>query len=720
MMKAHAIMLAIAAMFVATFAAAAPSIGGLPSIALEKDGSGMERALDLRLYTSDPGFGASQMGYSIESQSKPDLVDCFIQDGYYISCSGPAEGSEGISTISVRAVNPQGLEAHRTLNVAVSGAPEAVAASLSVDRQEAAMESGRTISFRLTAENNSGKNNCYTASTVIGTGDRHDIKAEISEEGFCLASGESTDFTMSVSSPAGGMTGTYEIEARIEDSKGKIATASALVEVVDDEGALNIERTGSYYVCREPYRQEVSVRLENNSSRAQNISLNAENAILMPTFEFADTKLRHGESDEFAMAISTSALTELGEYTIPVFITSENYYVEKEIRIMLTECGKNTFTMELEPQKISLKKGGSQQAKIVLTSLVNYDQEIFLSADGNLILGLSEMKVMLKAKASKAAYLEVKAPENANDGKYYARVYAWSTEKSVRKTLEVAVKPEHGITLSAENNDFGARICSANNGQTFAVTVSNTGNYTENISFKLDNRNSEIQAVLSDKRMELEEGEDKIVYVFIAPSYSAEPGDYRISIAGKSSNAGDSQELRFRVVETAGDIQKNVLQILSYPTEISLQPGEEKAIQFSIRNPTGGDMRNVKVTIYGAEGGAIVFPASFSLLKAGETKEISRAVTALENAGDREFDATLEVKADGYITVKAIKIKVGGKQGQSTENGFLAGLAVLLGNSGAQLGIILIIAIALIIAIGTAFANRKGGKDASFENGQGA
>ena len=105
-------------------------------------------------------------------------------------------------------------------------------------------------------------------------------------------------------------------------------------------------------------------------------------------------------------------------------------------------------------------------------------------------------------------------------------------------------------------------------------------------------------------------------------------------------------------------------------------------------------MDNVMLRVYGLAGAAEMEPIAFSVLRAGETKAITRDIRALEGSGGKVFNATLEIRADGQITTRDIRVSVE-REGEGGDNP-LAGLAVLFTDGGLLAGAIVLIALILL------------------------
>ena len=646
--------------FAASVYAAAPTLQGVPDITVENDSGALHKFADLRNYAHDTEQDSGTLFYSIEGQGNYRLIDCFIEDEFFLSCGAPEQGLLGMNTVTVSATDGEGNTDTDTVNVNVVEPFTAQGIIFGAEKQNVVIEPGETINVTLSAENNTDEKECFSTGTFLDNDARDEISAEVSNDEFCLNAHENTSFSLSITAFTGARTGDYEAEVSLEGHSGTQREIIG-VEVTDTENPLDIVRLGSFYVCREPYTQEIPIRLENNSNSRETIALNAEHELLLPVFEFPETTLSAGGSDEMNLIIHTNASTALTEYRIPVYARSGNFYVERDIEFRLVECEENFFDLDVSPDKRSIERGSEQSFTITLKSASDEGQYVRLSAESDLPTQLESTEVFLPANGDESVRIKVKARESDEDGAHNVKVYAWNSSEAEDETVKAIVESEHKIGLSVENNDFEARACSATAEQVFEITVKNNGDFNETVEFNIGNPHSFIQAVLSDESIELGKGEEKKVYVFVAPSFDAPLGDYSISFNAESGAETQSEDLRFRVVEPNEIFTQNVIEVVSYPKEVEIAAGEEKTLSFTLRNTSNDEIENVSLRVYGVDNGEVfIFPISLGTLGARESVDVSRKITASENATHKIYAATLEVKGANTVTTAATPLKASG------------------------------------------------------------
>ncbi|HLC79626.1 MAG TPA: hypothetical protein VJG83_04340 [archaeon] len=706
--------MAIALVLISTISFAGSTLQFNPhDVSIPTTSGPVAKLVDLRNYVSDPQNSPSQMFYSIENQTDPYIIDCYLESDYFISCKAPRENS-GVNTIEVKVTNPQGLSNTQSFNVVVSEEARPEIEFIS-SAKKITIEPADAISIMIKGQNNTNETECFEASAILDSRQRDELEVDIAQNEFCLSKNQSTQFSITINSKEDARVGTYNIGVEFTSSK-RVVKIPFTVEVVDSAIPIDVIRVSEFYVCKEPYEQQVRVKLTNNSSKTQTITLSANNEVLLPEFEFAKTTLRANESDEMDLTIHTNQNTTLQDYRIGVFITSEDHLVQRDIEIRLIECQEDAFDISISPQKYTIKTGEKKNFTITLTSKSDKDQYVRLSSDGTIQNRLDSYNVFLPKNGIKRVKLEVVARQTDQPKEHNIRVNAWNDLETERKDVKVQIRPEHLIEMIVQNNNFEARVCSANEGQVFEVTIVNKGDYEEKVKLSLEDIPSKVQVELSETEVKIKKGSEKKIYVFVNPSIEAQIGNYTVTLNAKITGDTVSEKLKFRVVGSEPDAIQGVIQILSYPKQINLMPGEEKIISVTIKNPLNENLQNVKVRIYGAQNAATIPTGNLGELQAGQTKTFERTVIGSEHASPKTYNATLEVRADGYVTTKQVVIRVGPQAQNDQEEGFLAGLAVFLTSGGLAIGIILIVIIAAILLVSLLNSN-KSNSDIEYYNG---
>jgi uncharacterized membrane protein len=169
----------------------------------------------------------------------------------------------------------------------------------------------------------------------------------------------------------------------------------------------------------------------------------------------------------------------------------------------------------------------------------------------------------------------------------------------------------------------------------------------------------------------------------------------------RASTASISQKTLSARVDVTGQPpapESRILEALSYPLEVQLNPGENKDVSFILFNPSSG-IAVTSVEITGLPEG-VSFESIEDAIPSMQKRELKGVLKAGKNARVGEFTASVEINAFGITQKKDLTVKIG-------QQGFLSGLItgfLSLGES-VWLGVIAVI---VIIALLWLFAKAVG------------
>lgn len=645
-------------------AASVPEIRAVPDMTLQKNSGEMVKAIDLRNYASDATTSKENLAYEIAQQSGTSLVDCFLQDTFFVSCKAPARNMIGSSEIIVRVTNAAGLSDTDTFNINVVESTAPATTAFELERQSITLEPGQTIGVQARVQNNTGKRQCYTLDVMLDNAERKEVRASPAKTEFCLNIGEETSSTVSLTALEDGLTGAYSVDlilTSVSDDELKVTSSimrTLSMHVIDSSGQISIERTSGFFVCREPFTQKINLRIENTSGIPQDVTMSAWEPSLLPSFEFGKTTLLAGASEEISMVIHTNDSTAFGEYSVPVTASTNTFFVKREISFRLVECEKNFFGIKVTPEKRVVKRGEATNFTIMIQSSSKDDQEVSIAVDSNIPTELDRASVFLPANSSREVAFRARARADENFGIHTINVYAWNSNEEETGKVKLEVQGEHAISMVVENNDYDKRTASASKQQVFEVNITNTGAFTEQVRLSLDNPNSSIDARASETSFSLRRGEQKKVLVTILPGLDAKTGKYAVTLRARITGSEAGEALGFKVVEprTLGIIGEP--EITSYPKEVELAKGEERNIVLVITNISNEAMRNVKVRAKGTGEGIYFFSVDAGNIEPGKSIEVKAKITASQNASPSTRFAKLEVAGEGFYASRDIAIKV--------------------------------------------------------------
>ncbi len=715
---ALAIAIAILPAFVS--AADAPILRAVPDITVQKNSQSPAAAIDLSAYANDARDPKEALAYEITGQSNTRLVDCSLQGRSLLICSAPGQDSTGSSEVTVRATNSFGLSDTDTFSINVTEQAAALQGPLTLGTYTISLWQAGTASVPAKVVNTTNSQQCYTLSPVLGNNERRHIELSAGEGDFCLFAGQEMDISLTITALATALPGIYQAEIRL--ISGNLSVSKFISVKVTGGGsianmseAIGIERTSAYYVCNEPFTQQIRLRLTSNSAGRKDISLGAEHAQLLPTFDFPHTTLQPGSAAEIEMKINLNETTRTGDYRVALTATVRNApaagametsIVQSEIVFGIVDCENTPFGLLVTPEKVSLRRGEAGNFTIRLASNIDEGQNIILSAEAGIPLEVAGASVFLPARGNREVSLRAFARSDENFGVHNISVYAWNQKAEHKKIVQAEIMPEHLVALSVQNNDFDAMISSASSQQALEVTVKNSGAYTEDIALYADSPHRAIQVKLSEPSLRLGAGESRKVLVFINPGIEAPLGNHAAPLVARFGGQQTRLELRFKVVKAAAG-NFGSLEITSYPKEIDLNADKEKVLTFVLTNTGSGPLQGVKLSISGL-GGAAFFPSQdIGNIAPGKSVTVTGRIYGTPDAGTGTYFAKLEAtaangaKATKDITLRATSAPqgAGAAAGRPDAGNAIAGLFVLAGNAGAAILIFLagiILAMALL------------------------
>ena len=197
-------------------------LNNLPDITLDEDEGSRQNLINLRDYAADQEDADSQLGFEITGQTSTSVINCFIDNSYYVSCNAPQ--NVGYSTITVRVTDTQGATDTDSFRVTVNDSTpsnEAPVLSGIPDRTinledgyrhnlidlfnyaDDDQDSGNELSFEITGQSNTSDVVCFI------DGDRY-VECDPRDEG-------SSDVTVRVTD-SGGLTDSDTFRITVNDS----------------------------------------------------------------------------------------------------------------------------------------------------------------------------------------------------------------------------------------------------------------------------------------------------------------------------------------------------------------------------------------------------------------------------------------------------------------------------------------------------------------------
>lgn len=680
--------------FSAAYSAGEPALQGIPDISIYENSPQMQKAVNLANYAADDA-GASGLSYEIARQTNTNLMDCFMEDSHYISCKAPKEDSTGMTSITARVTNSKGLSSEDTFNIVVSEKTEPKETSISLERESLTLAPGSSSAIMFEATNNTGDKECYRLTVSMPDDDRTEISARPAEEEFCIEDKQTASFSIIIQAHESARAALYSPALKLKADGGSTMSKTISVNVSNTSSPIGIDRASDYFVCIKPYSQKIEATIENNTGSSQELMLSADNATLLPEFDYRTVSVGQGQDREIGITIHTTHETATGEYTITARAENSTHKVQREMQINLIECDDDIMSLEVTPEQRSISKGEEKTFTITVVNKSDEEQEIFISSEGDIENKVQYSSITLKANAQKKIDLDVRAAESDKKGEHTIKVYAWNSKESEEKKIKVTVASEHNIELEIPENSYASNSISAEKSGIYEIIVHNYGDYDEDVKVSVASQ-AGINAKLSDDSFEMKNNSSRKIYLAVSTELETPAGDYKIPITAKTKKDGAEQDLKVRITKAE---PKTALELTSYPAQIEATQGNESEISFTIRNNSASEARNITISLHGNGKQFVMQPIAIERLGGMESATFKAKIVPSKELEEGVYPAKIEIRAKDFTKALEIKIKVSKASKPEEKPVPATGLFGLSGGS-LILGGIMLLAILALAGIG--------------------
>ncbi len=409
-----------------------------------------------------------------------------------------------------------------------------------LDNNVVALQSGESIGVGITVNNHDSARHCVKLTP--DTNSYNYLTLSILGNSFCLNRGEQSSVTMAIAVDRNTPIGDYSVEVEMEYENGK-KLGNVLVKVLGS-GMIDFSLPAEATLTKEGYTKRISgITVTNYGSEMKEVTLTAESELFLPVFEPASFKLYAGQARPTELVLHINETTALGEYVIPVFVHADNYYLEREIKLIIKEPEreKAAFRLSVPSACIQVSKDSERQISFSVYNLLNEEQTVTLIASGDLMADVNSRELTLPANGSASTFVKVKARSTDSNGEHTITLYAYNDKYDASEEICTVVGPYHSIMLSVPDNNGFARACSAQEMEVFEVSITNVGDYDETVRLGIDNPYSTIGVNISDEEFLLQKGKSKTVYVAVTPSFDTPLGDKIIYLNAYSERGADEE-----------------------------------------------------------------------------------------------------------------------------------------------------------------------------------
>ena len=321
--------------------------------------------------------------------------------------------------------------------------------------------------------------------------------------------------------------GVYEVGIKATSVSGE--KQELLFEIVIEKCHWVDFEPGEYEICQEAL-STTEITIENNGGNKESLVISSDaDWISFPEQKFT---VESGES------MSVEALFDPGEDVIgdveaAVKLESETSYfsTEKMLKAKVSRCFANNVYVDPESQDVC----PCMEANFTL-----FVENIGMLED-NYVVSYNEQtgEMVIKPNETGEVELSFEVPCDKEPGEYPLTVSVESVYPK-EATMNVNVVPHdecYGVTLLAQENvSMDVEVGKA---FSYMFTVYNDGIFMKDYELVMD---APSWIHVSEKSVKLEPDASKDIYLYIAPDYSVEAGNYSVSIAFVGENEQDRKE----------------------------------------------------------------------------------------------------------------------------------------------------------------------------------
>jgi hypothetical protein len=612
------------------------------------------RIYDLRNYASDPEQG-SALNFSL-TQNNPTLMNCFIEDSYYLSCNG-LSNLHGENQLILTATDNKGALTTEEVIISANCFENVI---FSTDDMAICMENFTTYSKQIQIENISNQTKCYEFETEF---DIEGVFATITPNNVCVAPNQKTNIILSINS----------YNSQMDDYKLKLYSTDGSLEMNFDVGIGTCTNFDGFFVeefdrtvCRGE-KWSIPIMVRNTSNETKTISLNADNSYLLPYFERKSITLDANTSRKVNLIVNGKT-APLGYYYIDLSGDANNYHIKKLLELKVIDCSnikERTFILEVPQTCQEVNKGETFNSYFTIKRTRDTCSNPRDPKNISFFTYGLQTELAYNSKEIECFYEEVIEystfiNENENAGIHFLKIKATDGQFEEMKEVCINVLGEGRAQFLLKTTP---KDIMQGTTEIFELEIRNTGDFDEDFNLVASGMAQGITVYFSEQQFSVLKGQTKTIYVAVTANCKKPIGDSSIIITLQGPEELTT-EIRFNVVEAK---YSQNLEFLSYTSQIITKSNTQSEYELILRNNTNQTLTNVEVLVEGNPEDINFEKIIISEIKAGETQIVKGKVFV----GDVEglFTPSYVVFTGNIINKQGFNIFVD----ENPESGFFGG-----------------------------------------------
>jgi uncharacterized membrane protein len=558
--------------------------------------------IDLRDYAYDLE-DKNDLDFELTNQTNDDLIDCFLDDDYFISCDS-ISNQHGSNLLTLKAIDSGNKFAETEMEIETNCFFDGNKRfEFSAEQRGICLEECVTYNTQLTLKNNSTQRECFNFELSYSGYLRTDLgNASSGFLSFCLNEGETSRFPLNIS--------TYDADNEdyvitVEDKDQNISLEFEL-EIGDCENFDGF-RVHEYeaMVCQGEER-DFSVDVTNTSEKRRTIDLMADSTMLLPYFLKNKVTLDAGEKETVQLHVNAKHV-EPGKYRLFLGGDATNYHIEKYFLLEVQDCSnieERNFIITAPQVCFDVSRGQIFESSFSIRKLsecgfCSLDEktvDLFLFGMPN---ELSYDTVTLEGSEEKQIDFAIFVPENAKAGTQLLTITGEEREELPfdseigfieDETICVNVLGESNSLISVRTQAKDILWCDS---EIFELEIINNGDFDEAFDLSSINLPRGVTVSLSQDQVIVPKGSSKIIYVSISTDPNSLIKDNQFITIVLDGNMHIETKIYFNVKEKA---EFEDIEILSSTEMLSLRGNTEGKYHIQLRNNSEREFRNLKIS----------------------------------------------------------------------------------------------------------------------------
>jgi uncharacterized membrane protein len=438
-------------------------------------------------------------------------------------------------------------------------------------------------------------------------------------------------------------------------------------------------------VCAGEYVESISVLVENRTTADMDVTLRAEQSILLPFTDDETVTLENGIEQYVTFSVNVSP-QNVGTFSGTVVAETPQLVMVRPFAVKVNDCPvvqEKTISLKLPTKTYDLPKLKTTNIPITVKNLTDDAQFVEFFVDTEMGYTLNAITIAPNDTATINAAFSPDTTIPA--GKKLVNITAIAGGYSITQSLNVNV-----LSLDLLELEPVSSVYDLTEGETKTMDfiVHNLGDSPQTVSFSTQQTIPDVSFTFSPATVTLNAGKSTRVSVSIHANNTVSVPRVNTFIV---ANGRTSALLPVAFTILPADESSVVVTFVSAPTEITLNADEQKEISVSIRNDSDSSVFGLHFKLVGVNGAniSVIGPASITLAP-HETKTIALKIVTQEDTPPGAYSPTLVVQGKNGVGSIPLVVRVN----DSFVNGLLTGLVTFANERAGILGILVLVVLA--------------------------